>query len=955
MSSNASRGVAYEPYALSKYAGANPKRVVFGGKGGIPDVLLALASGKDVSPETTKKLKREYAVSVNNAVSNGETPKGLSEHFGMDGVSVDSKAWSMHKEDLLSSMNVIECKVGLTDCHVLGPTIARQFINLAVYGPEKLPRLTLLSPHKPTPAVFDTFAPLSGAFRHELIPEPPLSSSAARADGIGVVGGGKTSVDIADGEIDVFQWQKTIARRTLREWKKGTHICVANVVMGLGKTVAGWAALQRADKWPLRIFCAHTTIVADQAREEAVKLGIGALDLTYLCKTKEGVDSAVRGTEYTSDSSMDDEHVAEECEPTADECARIISKLTDLSRRACADKPIYTVLCHTTLRALAVHGLGRLGCGLALVIDESHKLKNCKAIYEAILSPINNTHALLMTATPPKTWDVGQLGETTARELAKAPVVMRLGLDHGIAAKRLVPTHVEVVVGADAESWEVCDASEASVHSKAQATAAWIVSNNFATASVYTSRTDDADAFASALGPAIEAITGNKAWCASVHSKKKTSDNDAALEHLKTNTFASDGVMHKVVVSVGQLKEGFNMPSLTAVVLLEPPGDAASALQMAGRAMRAFPGKTIARMLVFGEDSAAASVGRMLHAYDREFKAITVGCVASTYEEQIKSAVEGPTRTALEAKARAFERKTRERLENLALAACDNRTLRTAQTIAFVKQFAAKKPIQGDGQKLEYFIDKVKCRINAAMWLAGVRGDWHRSEGSYLLSESNKAALVEGLQWFDLPEDNSEKARFSHTQRVHQVHEFINAHKRLPNRASSDALEKAIGAWLDKLTLKGSLCSEKRVRKEAGDAAVDALLLSVAATPSAKQAADHINALKNVEGLAHACLSFRECKGRNPWPAAYEKPHGYFLDSVRSGQLGPDVQEEALSIVHRVLADPLDAAALAHLEASLSMGVSKHDDYKRKKRERDAAKRNAKKRKLEDTCMDEDP
>ena len=944
---NNAHGLAYEPHALSQYARAHPDRIVFCGKGGFPDAVLALVTGKPVTPEMTRELKREHTAAVNEALANGEEPPRLSEHFGMDGVGVDAEAWSMHKEDLLSSLHILECKVGLADCHILGPSIARQFTNLAIYGPKKLPPLTLISPHKPTPKVVDTFAPLPGAFHHELIREAPLVSSAVSSNSTGVVGDATTTET-----IDCFQWQKTVARRTVREWKKGNRLCVVNVVMGMGKTVAGWLSLQNADKWPLRLFCAHTTVVAGQVREEAMKLGITALDLTHLCKTKAGVDAAVRGAaDFSSDSSSDGEPAPEEQEATAAECARLIHSLADLSRKACADKPVYAVLCHTTLRALAKHGFGDLGCRAALLIDESHKMKNCRVVYESLLSPSNSSmRTLLMTATPPKSWDVGSLGETIAKALVDAPVVMRLGLTHGIEMKRLVPTHVEVVVAADAESGEVCDSAEATIAKKAEATAAWIVSNNLSTVSVYATRIDDAKTFAAALGPAIDAIAGGKAWCASVHSKKKTSENDAALDHFKADTFSSDGVMHKVVVSVGQLKEGFNMPCLQAVVLLEPPDDAASVLQMAGRAMRVYPGKTMARMLVFGEDRAAASVGRMLHAYDREFKAVSVGAVANTYNDQINTATTGPIRTALEAKSRSFEASTRERLQNLALTNCDNSTLRTTQTAAFVDQFAETKPTQRGGQKLEYTIDGVVCRIDAGSWLNGVRKDWHKSDGGRVLSVANKAALVEGLGWFDPPP--LEKTSFSHTQRVQQVHAFMADQKRMPNRVSSDAGEKALGHWLYTFLKNGSLGSERRVRNEAGDAAVDALLTTIAATPNAKQAADRTKALKNVEGLAHACHSLRGCEGRDQWPAQSEKPYGMFLTRLRTGQLGPDVQEEALAIIRRVLSDPLDATALSYLESSLSLSVSNNEECKRKQIERNAAKRGSKKRKVDESGVD---
>ena len=336
---NGARGIAYEPYALAVHARAHPDRVVFGGQGGIPDALLARASGTPVTAEALKKLKREYAATVEAALTQGQKPVGLSEHFGLDGVSVDAKAWKTHTGDVLASLNVIEAKVCIADCHVLGPSIARCYKNLAIYGPEKVPPLTVLSPYKPTSKVIDTFSPLKGAFHHERIEEetPRAVSSMPSTSAVEIT---------EDRPIDPYQWQKTVSRNTTGMWNKGSRICVANVVMGLGKTAAGWLTLQKADRQPLRLFCAHTAVVALQAMDEATRLGVTALDLTHRNKTKSGVDAAVHvTTDFSSDSSSEDgsddgEAGDEEHEPAAAECARLIQKITDLSQAARADNPV---------------------------------------------------------------------------------------------------------------------------------------------------------------------------------------------------------------------------------------------------------------------------------------------------------------------------------------------------------------------------------------------------------------------------------------------------------------------------------------------------------------------------------------------------------------------------------------------------------------------------------------
>lgn len=958
---NGARGNAYEPYAIQQYAQKYPELAVFGDRS-IPDALLAMATGRAVTADSTKELKRQYNTAVDELIAGGKEPKALSRHFGMDGVSVDSKAWSMRAgeddntstDDVFSSLRILECKLPIADAHVLGPTTMLQFHNLAVYGPQKMPPLTLLSPHKPTPAVFNGFdLPLHRKFHHELIREAPSSSISAVGEAT------------ATETIDFFQWQRTVSRRTVARWKSGTALCVANVVMGLGKTVAGWLTLKDADKWPLRIFCAHTTDNAKQILDEAALLGIRPLDLTHLRRTNTEVDAVLRSAaESSTDSSSESGDSPEEAsEPGLDaaECTRLVQMLTDLSSRATRDRPVYVILCHATLRALATNGIGKLQSQTALVIDESHKLANGKAVYDAIFDAKHNIRTLLTTATHPKTWDVGRLGTANATALANAPIVVRLGLMEGIGQKRLVPTHVELVVGTDVTSGELRDSANATIEKKVEATAAWIASNNFATTKVYTSRTADANKFAEMLGPAIESIAGSKAWCATVHSDNTESKNTATKDNFKANTFATDGVMHKVVVSVGKLKEGFNMLHLDAVVLLEPSDNPASVLQMAGRGMRAFPGKTMARVLVFGEEKAAACVSRMLHEYDREFKAVTVGVVASTYDEQIATATEGEARTAAKQKGRSFQKKIRDGLQNLATVACDNSTLRTAQVAAFVKQFAETRPKSTDSQRLHFTIDGVKCSVKAGNWLAMVNYDWHKDHGNHCLSDANKE-IMKVIKWFQIP--SADKKR-TYAEWVADVTKFVEDNGFLPtpyaqsdgldntNGESSYRIEKELGIWVTRLRRTNYKSSQPSVRKELGDKAVDEFLTFLASTPTRQEFKIHQKTLDNVKGLAHECKKLRGCEGRKPWPTQRENS-GMFLNDIRQGKhIGPDMQDEALDIVRTILEDPLDAEALAHLEESFSLCMDKYEEKRRRGIER--AKQNyAKKRKLSEASSSTD-
>eukprot|EP00966_Prymnesium_polylepis_P092477 2140568-Prymnesium_polylepis.1 len=121
----------------------------------IPDVLLALASGVPVSAEHLLAGKRAYHATVAPELAAGRPPPTVSVHFGMDGVDVNAMAWKSHAPCADLKLRILECKVGVADCHVLGPSISRQFRTLSRVGKEGLPPLVLLSPH-----LAHTFPPL---------------------------------------------------------------------------------------------------------------------------------------------------------------------------------------------------------------------------------------------------------------------------------------------------------------------------------------------------------------------------------------------------------------------------------------------------------------------------------------------------------------------------------------------------------------------------------------------------------------------------------------------------------------------------------------------------------------------------------------------------------------------------------------------------------------------------
>ena len=56
------------------------------------------------------------------------------------------------------------------------------------------------------------------------------------------------------------------------------------------------------------------------------------------------------------------------------------------------------------------------------------------------------------------------------------------------------------------------------------------------------------------------------------------------------------------------------------------------------------------------------------------------------------------------------------------------------------------------------------------------------------------------------------------------------------------------------------------------------------------------------------------------------EPGGSFLKDIRKGSMSSENVDRAPSIVRRVLADPRDAIALAHLEACFRMCTEKRDE-----------------------------
>lgn len=105
------------------------------------------------------------------------------------------------------------------------------------------------------------------------------------------------------------------------------------------------------------------------------------------------------------------------------------------------------------------------------------------------------------------------------------------------------------------------------------------------------------------------------AFCSSVEQSRYLTQlfNDAGIvaEHLEaaTPTEVRQGMYHRlktgetrILSSVGTLTEGFDVQSISAVILARPTKSHALLVQMAGRGLRSYPGKKDCFLLDFGEN-----------------------------------------------------------------------------------------------------------------------------------------------------------------------------------------------------------------------------------------------------------------------------------------------------------------------------------------------------------------
>ena len=92
--------------------------------------------------------------------------------------------------------------------------------------------------------------------------------------------------------------------------------------------------------------------------------------------------------------------------------------------------------------------------------------------------------------------------------------------------------------------------------------------------------------------------------------------------------------------------------------------------------------------------------------------------------------------------------------------------------------------------------------------------------------------------------------------------------------------------------------------------------------PDSKQVADRAIALANIESIAERAQALHMLPLRGDVSGCGRKLH-----NIRQGRLAPNMREEALGIVRRVLGgQPENSAVLAQLEASIEQSVARHNE-----------------------------
>ena len=817
------RGTAYELHAIQEDARdtlrAEPGRHTWFSDR-IPPYLVQFVRGEPLTirgfHETLRWLREREAERVR---------LGRSPQFGMDGVSAIYVALIRRRlDEMLVKILEVKSSKNAIGCAEIGANLSLMVRCMRAYKdfPKRIPTLRLLATHKPTPEVYETFKGDEKRFEFRQVAMPrELERPESWV------------------EFELRHWQQTAVRRTLKHLRPRARVqedqanvtALWDAACGCGKTHAALAFLQQADWAKVKIFVANTPTMAAQVKEEAKALKIEPVVLT--CHT-----SSSRAVDFEADEAdEEDEDEANYADDDDGQCSVIRRRLAHLVARATKAEPAFVIICHYTLGVLT-STVGRAsgpepkggkypqawgarqsvwdGMLLGLprdqhvlvVVDEWHKIRRRRHIFKGLFADAHRCRSVLMTGTIPAPATYAEwVRPRIARILENAKVTGKQNMWDGILLGYLVPGHAETAFATDAEKQERSSAGT-TLEEKVQTAANWMVFNAVHSAAIYCGGIQEANAIAEAMGPALRAASGEgTAWAAAVHSRKTVNANRRTLETLKAPTHVG-GHDYRVVVSVAMLEEGFNYPALDACILFAVPANPVRLMQVIQRCMRASPGKTLGRILLFGDANDAGSVGRLLHKYDPDHRAISVGATPLTLQGHLDAwSNAGGARDQCDAKATQFKEAIK-----ATIVACATRDERVEAIAKGFLKFAwaeikAKGPTargtsyaryfkRNDNKKFKYRLKGVTFERKANEHFSQVRHDFHTEGATNWFHTEELRNLHRALPiWNGDPPPPSErkprKAPMTALRRMDEMHAIYERTGRLPRQNSKDPEEAA--------------------------------------------------------------------------------------------------------------------------------------------------------------------
>jgi len=158
--------------------------------------------------------------------------------------------------------------------------------------------------------------------------------------------------------------------------------------------------------------------------------------------------------------------------------------------------------------------------------------------------------------------------------------------------------------------------------------------------------------------------------------------------------------------------------------------------------------------------------------------------------------------------------------------------------------------------------------------------------------------------------------------RLRKVVTFIESTGRRPTRKSADPQEKTLGVWLHRFMCNDDGVKD-RARESVGQDDFERIMGRIEASLDAKQVADRAITIANVETIAQRAKAIKALPLRADPSGCGKKLH-----NLRQGRLGPDVRDEAIAIVRRVLGTDVEhSEILSQLEEAIELSVSRHQEH----------------------------